>query len=509
MANHTLQDRIANVLSRSRNRVLVQDSFASFTGSQISDFIETLKVRLHDISAEGSRVALFFPNLAVQALAMIAVIQAKRVPMMFSFEEHLQTGTKLQDQLVRFNCQALLTHLDRSVHPEIPQLRIDAGSRISLVNRGSAQWLQAKSDPKVGLVLFTSGSTGEPKAVQLPHHGLLYTIDYLTKYLKLDSNSTAGITLPISHTMALNTQFLPTFLAGGRCVFMNSDLDKTRALALIESSESTFLTVIGDILFLYEKEMQLRKLQPVEAVQHVQMAGGVIREKHLRLAQKLFPNARIYKGYGLTEVIRTAMINSDHPAFFSEAVGELLPNQLIEVRSEDNRVLAQGQVGQIFIRAPSQMIGYQNEKAPFCDRGFLATGDIGYLDGNGLLYVQGRNDEIFKTLGKKVSAIEIEKTALNMELVEAAKCIRVPCDRKGYKPVLFVQPQGRAQLTREHEVSLAVRKHLTKYLETYKVPTDVVVIDKMPKLPNQKINRKAVYDLWEQEMEQMAQTFSR
>lgn len=505
MTASDISSRIYKTLEKSRNRVLIQDSGASFTGQQINEFIQTVQIRLQEISTEGSRVALFFPNLAVQSLALLAVLACRRVPMVFSFEEHLQSGTKLRNQLLRFDCQAILTHMDLAVHPDIPQLRIDAGARLSLVNRGASDRMRPLSDPKVGLVLFTSGSTGEPKAVQLTHEGLLYTVDYLTKFLNLNRETTAGITLPISHTMALNTQFLPTFLAGGRSVFMNSDLDKTKAFTLIESSESTFLTVIGDILFLYEKEMQLRKLKPVTHVEHVQMAGGVIREKHLRLAQKLFPNAKIYKGYGLTEVIRTAMIGSDHPQFFTDAVGALLPQQDIEVRSEENKILARGQAGQIFIKGPSLMMGYQDESAPFCDRGFLATGDLGFIDSQGLLHIQGRNDEIFKTLGKKVSAVEIEKTVLALELIEAAKCIRVPCDRKGYKPVLFVQPQHQSKEDKDHEISLAVRKHLSKYLETYKVPTDVVIIDKMPKLANQKINRKAVYDLWQ---EQTGQTFS-
>lgn len=505
MADSDISSRIAHVLEKSRNRVLIQDSGTSFTGQQINEFIQTVQIRLQEISSEGARIALFFPNLAVQSMALLAVLACRRVPMVFSFEEHLQSGTKLRDQVLRFDCQALLTHMDAVVHPDIPQLRIDAGARLSLVNRGSVDWARPLSDSRVALVLFTSGSTGAPKAVQLTHQGLEYTIDYLTNYLKLNKDTTAGVTLPISHTMALNTQFLPTFLAGGRSVFMNSDLDKTKAFALLESSESTFLTVIGDILFLYEKEMQLRKLKPVTHVEHVQMAGGVIREKHVRLAQKLFPNAQIYKGYGLTEVIRTAMIGSDHPAFFTDAVGLLLPEQTIEVRSEDNQVLPVGQAGQIFINGPSLMLGYQDESAPICDRGFLATGDLGFLDSKGLLHIQGRNDEIFKTLGKKVSAVEIEKTVLSLELVEAAKCIRVPCDRKGYKPVLFVQTQKPVSDDIDHEISLAVRKHLSKYLETYKVPTDVVVVEKMPKLANQKINRKAVYDLW---AEQMGQTFS-
>lgn len=497
--------RIQSALKQARNRVLIQDSGASFTGLQIKEFIETLQIRLQEISVPGDRVALFFPNLAVQSLAMLAVINCGRVPLMFSFEEHLQSGDKLKNQLNRFQVRVLLTHLSESVDTEIPQLRIDAGARISVINRGGSRRDLLTCSPDVALVLFTSGSTGEPKAVELTHQALLYTVDFLTPYLQLSAQTTAGITLPISHTMALNTQFLPTFLAGGRCVFMNSDLDKTKAFALIENSEATFLTVIGDILFLYDKEMTLRKLKPIEAVQHVQMAGGVIREKHLRMAQKLFPKAKIYKGYGLTEVIRTAMIDSDHPEFLSEAVGQVLPDQNIEVRNEDNQVLEFGQSGQIFIKGPSLMKGYQDESAPICERGFLATGDIGTLSPEGLLYINGRNDEIFKTLGKKVSAVEIERTVLALEMIEAAKCIRVPCDRKGYKPVLFVQPQASAQIQKDTEISLAIRKHLSQYLETYKVPTDVVVVGNLPKLPNQKINRKAVYALWDLQTEQ---TFS-
>jgi acyl-CoA synthetase (AMP-forming)/AMP-acid ligase II len=273
-------------------------------------------------------------------------------------------------------------------------------------------------------------------------------------------------------------------------------MEQTRAYSSILDQETTFLSVIGDILFLYEKERSIRGLPTAKKVQHVQLAGGLIRKDHLLIAKELFPNARLYKGYGLTECIRTAMIDSDDPAFFEDNIGRVLPGQTVEIRNERGRVLAPGQTGQIFIHGPNLMLGYQGEENSFDRKGFLATGDLGFFDEQGLLHFCGRSDDIFKTLGKKVSTVEIERAAMGLGFVELAKCIAVPCAKKGLKAVLVVQSAATTEKKKIEDLCRTVRHYLRGHLEKYKVPADVLFVDSMPRLSNQKVNRRAVYDLW-------------
>ena len=164
--------------------------------------------------------------------------------------------------------------------------------------------------PETGIILFTSGSLGEPKAVQLGRTGLLYLVDSLIEYFQLGRETQATITLPIFHTMALNTQFFPTFLAGGVCEFINTELSMGKLYRHISNSNGNFIALIGDMLKFCLEEKQKRNLTPAYNVQNIQLSGGITRQEHLEWASELFPNARIHKGFGLTECIRISMISS-------------------------------------------------------------------------------------------------------------------------------------------------------------------------------------------------------
>lgn len=490
-----LSNAINETLIRSSRRPVIQDKENCYTGLDIVKVLNSIKSHLESSTRQGSRIAIYMPNGAAQAIAILAVMYSKRVPVIFSMD--LMPG-KFEERVNSFDCHAVIAKagsFHETVH--VPQILLDGSAHVVDIKSSGRRSLCSLPDARVALMLFTSGSTGEPKAVQLTHDGLFYTFSFLKKYFNLNSDSKAGVILPIFHTMALNTQFLPCFLSGGLCVFMNSDEESTRSFSGIIDSKVNFLTLIGDVLFLYEKEKELRGLGAAEDVKVIQMAGGVIRKDHLLLAKKLFPNATVYKGYGMTEVIRTAMIGSDEPGFLDDSVGFVLPGQTVEIRDEEGRIVKNGEIGQIFIKGPNLMLGYQNDLEVFDEKGFLGSGDLGYLDDKGRLYFSGRTDEIFKTRGKKVSAIEIERTALNMDIVQAAKCISVPCKRKGNKPVLFVQTVVNCEKRRIEDLCSIIRTYLTQQLEKYKVPTDVLVVDSIPRLSNQKVNRRAIYDLWQ------------
>lgn len=490
-----LSNAINETLIRSSRRTVIQDKDNAYTGLDIIKLLNSVKSHLESSTRQGSRIAIYMPNGAAQGIAILAVLYAKRVPVIFSLD--LMPG-KFEERARKFDCHAVIAKSGQFTELiDIPQILLDSQARVVDIKSTGRRRMCSLPDPRVALVLFTSGSTGEPKAVQLTHEGLSYTVNFLRKYFGLDANSKAGIILPIFHTMALNTQFLPCFLSGGICLFMNSDEENNRSYSMILESKANFLTLIGDILFLYDKERELRGLPAAEDVRVIQMAGGVIRKDHLVMAQKLFPNAVVYKGYGMTEVIRTAMIGSNQPGFLDDSVGYVLPGQTIEIRDEFNNVLKTGETGEIFIKGPNLMLGYQDEGIVFDERGFLASGDLGYLDPKGRLYFCGRTDEIFKTRGKKVSAVEIERTAMAMDIVHLAKCISVPCKRKGYKPVLFVQTVVGVEARRIEDLCSSIRKYLMGQLEKYKVPADVLVVDSIPKLSNQKINRRAIYDMWQ------------
>jgi acyl-CoA synthetase (AMP-forming)/AMP-acid ligase II len=234
----------------------------------------------------------------------------------------------------------------------------------------------------------------------------------------------------------------------------------------------------------------------------------MIHAEHLEIARELFPNARLHKGYGLTEAIRVAMIDSRDPRFAEPAAGCPLPGQEIAIRDEAGSRLPPGARGRIWVTGPNVMLGYDGAgEAPLAadpegDARTLDTGDLGYLTGDGRVVVEGRGDGIFKSYGRRIAAAEIERAALGCAAVASALCIAVPCPVRGMRPVLFVEsPSSSAESAGSiglpsPDPRPAIEAALKLALEPYKVPREIVLVESVPRSATGKASRRTLERLW-------------
>jgi long-chain acyl-CoA synthetase len=482
------------------------------------------------------RVGVFLPPSAAQALAIVQVLAAERVPVVL---DPWLSPARLADACRRGGLHALAipaapaappsgpamsppAPFASAVPPAIPPfapapqpsaaeeppgvagplLLLDRHGAVAEVRPGAARAAAPPPlplplpIPEAALILNTSGSTGEPKAVVLPAAGLAGVVEQLIRHLGLGPSTVAAIALPLHHTMALNTQLLPTLLAGGRAVVFDAGLGLGRTYRDLLDSGATFVSLVSEMLRPCQQERTRRGLPPAIAVTEVQLSGGAVLGEHLAVARALFPAARLHKGYGLTEAVRVTMIDSLHPRFGDDSAGFPLPGQEVMVRDRRGRPLAAGHSGQICVRGAQVMLGYDGEDAqPFRD-GFLETGDVGFLTPDGRLVVEGRRDGIFKSYGRRIAAAEIERAGLRCPGVAAAKCIAVPCATRGSRPVLFVQPEPGLDGLLDGAPRAAVEAALRRELEPYKVPREIVVVDEMPRSPVGKIEARELERWW-------------
>lgn len=490
----SLRSRIATTLERSYDKILLTDDYVTWTGQEIILKMSSLRELIESMTPPGAPVAVSFPNLAVQAFVILTVIISGRIPIILSFTE---MGADLEQRLQMAQASMLLTMtgVEDLSSLDIPFAVLSPDATVKEAVGPSSSNIGEQLHPacaKSAFMLFTSGSTGKPKGVYVPEHGLLKTIDYLTDYFGISAQTVSPIVLPIWHSMALNTQFLPTFLAGGRSYFMNAWLSIGRVYRSILLKEGTFVSLIGEVLRVCWEEKDRKNLPPAEKVEHVQLAGGMISEKHLRLARELFPNAVLHKGYGLTEAIRVTMINSKMPDFATGAVGRPLPFVDIEIRNENAAKIEQpGVVGEVFVRGANVLVGTAGSlESPVGPDGFLATGDLGYWNENGSLCIAGRNDGLFKINGHRVSGFEIEQMALETsDLIRNAKCIAVEDNRRaGYKIVLLLEvPEDVQGEFLNSEFGDIPEKIWKKFQTLAHFPKEIMVLEKFPRNANGKV----------------------
>jgi acyl-CoA synthetase (AMP-forming)/AMP-acid ligase II len=488
----SLAERIVESCTQSPQRTLLRDGIGSQTGEQLLGRIRAIEAVVRQIAPDGGRIGVLFFNSVSRAVAVLATIVAGRVPVILDAGESLPR-CPIQSGLLKLN--GLLT--SATDFSDIPRFTstvfLDSTAQIVRSEIEAAPVVNQPPAAGTALILHTSGSTGNRKGVQVPERGILYTVDHLIPYFQLGPASKALVVLPISHSMGLNTQFLPTFLAGGECHFVEANLSLNRCYRTLLASEATFVSLIGELLRICAEERRKRNLPPATHVKHAQLAGGTIRAEHLRMAAELFPNAVLHKGYGLTEAIRVSMIASDDPAFLRDSAGYVLPGQEVCVRTPAGEPAAEGVAGQICVRGPNVMLGYDRSEEPSPIRdGWLTTGDLGHFEG-GRLVIQGRGDSIFKVAGDWVSAVEIERVVSETASgVRDVKVVPVPDSKLGNRVVLFLEVGEEEKTAFLSSGKTYFEASLRSRLPRVSLPREVIILDKFPRLGNGKLKNQAL-----------------
>jgi long-chain acyl-CoA synthetase len=476
------------------------DEYISYTGNDIRAFISEIRQIIAVFSQRRGRIGILIPNSAVSAVAILAAIALGRIPVILnSFVRRDQ----IESLLPTLNLDLVI--VSKAAYPELysqcNMVSINMSGEMTFIKKNRVTKSCNLPRPGTAVILYTSGSEGEPKGVQLSDSGINYTVNHLIDYFELDESAVSSCIMPLCHTMGLNTQFFPAFFAGGKCVFTEISMSLGKIYRQIIQSKATFVGLIPEFLQLCFEEKNRRGLEPALKVQHVQIAGGSIREDHLKKAVLLFPEAIVHKGYGLTEAVRVSTINSTDPQFFCNTVGYILPEQKVEIRDEAGNALPPDIIGEIHIKGQNVMLGYDNDNvgSPIIE-GFLNTGDLGSLTPDNCLFIHGRHDSIFKINGERISGYEIENAALSISpYFRDVKCL--PLEHFGkMRTVLFVElcPVQRENIFAELKPGFS--KLLLKRLKNkLKMPDDIYFIQNFPRTYNGKIRNNDLRNIVKKE----------
>ena len=504
--NHgSLKGYILNALCKYSKNILLEDDHCSWSGEQLSSHLQCFITRVELQTMSHARVGVCFDNSSAQAIAIIAILLSDRVPVLINSVD-LIDGKIDWIRYAKLNFVLVSEALDHLI--KIPHLVIDSkGYPKKIVGKTnlSAELEQVVYMPPSGtaFVLFTSGSTGEPKEVYIPELGVIKTIDTLIEKFSLSEKSVAAVTLPVCHSMALNTQFLPTFAVGGKSRFYNLRLSMNKIFRGFLADKATFVALIGEVVRTCWEERRIKKLPFCEDVNHVQLAGGLISQKHLEMTRELFPNAVIHKGYGLTEAIRVTMISSKEEYFNTTSVGKPLNFLDLQIRNENGQELPVGIYGEIHVRGESVMLGIRYLTAAnytlHSKDNYLRTGDLGMIDDKGNLHVSGRLDSLFKINGRRVSGFEIEKVALDAsEKFRFAKAILVSDeDRDRSRIILFIELDRNCWKNEEVYLDSETQDRLEQRIRTLTIPPKEIIFSRnIPRTSNGKLNLPKLKQIW-------------
>ncbi len=349
------------------------------------------------------------------------------------------------------------------------------------------------ADPDaLAAILYTSGSTGLPKGVMLSHANLWLGAESVAGYLALTPQDRTLAVLPLAFDYGQN-QLLSTWYAGGAV----APLDYLTPRDVVKAIARHDITTLAAVPPLW---VQLAELDwPVEIAAQLRRltnSGGALSIPLVRRLRALFPAARLYAMYGLTEAFRSTFLDPALIDAHPTSMGTAIPHAEVLVVTSTGDITANDEEGELVHCGPLVAQGYWRDPERTAERfrpappdshyGGIAvwSGDRVRRDRDGLLYFAGRRDAMIKSAGNRISPQEIEEAALATGLVAEAVALGVPDERLGQAVHLIVQGWQHSS-----ETELVLKQKLLQELPNFMQPKAIHWRGALPLGPNGKIDR--------------------
>ncbi|TDK92475.1 acyl-CoA ligase FadD12 [Mycolicibacterium mucogenicum] len=339
-----------------------------------------------------------------------------------------------------------------------------------------------RTGEKSRVILLTSGTTGTPKGAKHSGGG----VDALKAILDRTpwrTEETTVVVAPMFHAWGFSQL---VFAASMACtVVTRRKFDPQATLALVDKYQATGLCVVP-VMFdrIMELPDHIRNRYSGRSLRFAAASGSRMRPDVVTSFMDQFGDV-IYNNYNATEA---GMIATATPADLRAApdtAGRPAEGTEIKILDADFKELPTGEVGTIYVRNSTQFDGYTSGATKDFHQDYMSSGDVGYLDAAGRLFVVGRDDEMIVSGGENVYPIEVEKTLSTHPEVAEATVLGVDDEQYGQRLVAFVVLTDGSAVTED-----ALKQHVRDNLANYKVPRSITVLDELPRNSTGKIDRR-------------------
>jgi long-chain acyl-CoA synthetase len=377
--------------------------------------------------------------------------------------------------------------LDRGQLPVLEHV-LDTGAVADLAGREPAD-LVDRQPADLAVLMFTSGTAGSPRAAMLTHGNLLANLDQVQSSdgRRRGPDDVALAVLPLFHIFGLNV-VLDGGLAAGSTIVLVERFDPEEALAAVARHGVTDLTGPPTMW----AGLAAAPGASPDAVATVQRAasGAAALGPDIRAAVQASLGHALAEGYGLTEtspVVATG-VGQDAPA---GSVGRPLPGVEVRIVDAEGDDAFIGDAGEILVRGDNVFVGYWNDPeatgAVLGDDGWLHTGDIGFADESGFLFLSDRAKDLVIVSGFNVFPAEVGDTLVSHPAGAEAAVVGIPSDRTGEAVKAFVVLEDGAEVSVEQ-----LREHTHGQLARYKCPAEIEVVAVLPHGPGGKLLRRSL-----------------
>ena len=472
----------------------------------------------------GIRVAIYLPKCPFTVISLLACAKLSLTVVPINPLLKATQCIQLMD-----DCQAsVFISLETRIAPLLTSLKTSTVSTIVSINHiedldpnniyHSANTAHACSAKEINpthfgaaAILYTSGSTGNPKGVVLSHDNIILGAKSVAQYLQLTNNDTLLALLPLSFDYGLN-QLTSALFVGAHVVLQ----DFLLANDTVNTIAQYKVTGLAGVPPLWHKLAAAKWTDDaIQGLRYFTNSGGALPTPLLDKLRHLLPNAQPYLMYGLTEAFRSTYLSPSDIDNYPTSIGKAIPNAEVFIINAQGVPTKPFEHGELVHCGPLVSLGYwgsvsdndsrfkqppNESKLPSFTGNAVWSGDTVFCDNENYIYFVGRQDDMIKTSGYRVSTDEIEAPAYRITGILEAVAVGVEHALIGQEIILCVT------IDKTHDTDLysdlksrndenaaqAIKTQLAKELPTYMIPATVLIVDNLPRNPNGKFDRKNI-----------------
>jgi acyl-CoA synthetase (AMP-forming)/AMP-acid ligase II/acyl carrier protein len=456
----------------------------------------------------GDCIALIVPNGPEMAAAFLAVSAgAVCAPLNPGY-----TQSELEFYLADLNPKALIVQAGMSSAAiavaekhGIPVIELlpkpEAAAGIFTLRRGDGRPVTlGRGFPQaedVALILHTSGTTSRAKLVPLTHANLLASAGNIATTLRLSESDRCLNVMPLFHIHGLVGALLSSVRASAS-VICTSGFDSEQFVPWLETLAPTWYTAVPTI---HHAVLARAQADPTGLRNHslrfIRSSSSALPTRVMQGLEELF-HVPVIEAYGMTEAAHQITSNPLPPRQRKHGSVGLAAGSAVAIMDEAGNFTALGIIGEVVLRGANVTRGYENDveanRNAFIS-GWFRTGDLGLLDGDGYLFLTGRIKELVNRGGEKISPFEIDKTLTEHPEIVEALSFAVKHPSLGEDLAAAVVVRNKESATEE-----TIREYLLNKLARCKVPSRILIVDKIPKSAMGKVQRNGLAEIFAEEL---------
>ncbi len=351
----------------------------------------------------------------------------------------------------------------------------------------------SKPDEDARFVILTSGTTGTPKGAQRSSSNGLGAMVALFDRIPYRRNETIMVAAPMFHSWGF-MHFL-VGIATGSTLVLQRRFDPEQTLKALADNRAQVLAVVPVMMQrILELPEQTLKKYDLSSLRITAVSGSALPGEMAIRWMDLFGD-NVYNLYGSTEVAYAAIAGPEDLRAAPGTAGRPPHNTIVKIFDQDGKELPQGETGRIFVGSDTAFEGYTGGGGKETIDGLLSSGDVGYFDQDGHLFVAGRDDEMIVSGGENVFPREVEDLLAEHETIAETAVIGVDDEKFGQRLKAFVVIKDGGQEPSEDELKEYVKKNLARY----KVPREVVFLEELPRNATGKVLKRELREREEDE----------